>query len=119
MDFRRTDSAGAREPAINLPMPIVASILVLLAIQAVRSFVSDETDVELLLTFAFIPAQWSVAFGFAGPDQVVGAAVAGAGSAEQGSPSERSPNTWCGRPQRVRGPGSPTACCMARGCMSG
>ena len=55
-----------REPAINLPAPLVAFILLLLVIHAIREFLlADATDVSLLLGTGFIPAQWTVAFGWA------------------------------------------------------
>lgn len=46
-----------REPAFNLPGVVLACCLVLLAIQAIRGFVSDETDDWIIADFAFVPAR--------------------------------------------------------------
>lgn len=68
-----------REPAINVPAPLLVWIAFLAAIHAVRTLVlSDETDLRLLLEGAFLPAHWSLATGWASAEQVIGAAAAGA-----------------------------------------
>jgi membrane associated rhomboid family serine protease len=47
-----------RQPAFNLPMVVVASVAILLGIQAIRSLVlNPEQDFQVLLAFAFIPAR--------------------------------------------------------------
>jgi membrane associated rhomboid family serine protease len=51
-----------REPIFNIPAVVVASIGLVLAAHALRSVLSDETDLRLLLDLAFIPAQWTVAW---------------------------------------------------------
>ena len=48
-----------REPLFNIPPVIVAMLAVLALVHAVRTYVlSDEQDIEFLLTFAFIPARY-------------------------------------------------------------
>ena len=48
-----------REPAFNIPPIIVAVLAVLALIHAVRTYVlTDEQDMEFLLTFAFIPSRY-------------------------------------------------------------
>jgi membrane associated rhomboid family serine protease len=54
-----------REPAINLPPVVLWSILVLVAIEIGRAFLSVETETELLLLFAFIPARFDPGFQYA------------------------------------------------------
>ena len=51
-----------REPIFNIPTVVVAMIGLVLAAHAVRSLLSDESDFQLLLDFAFIPAQWTIAW---------------------------------------------------------
>jgi membrane associated rhomboid family serine protease len=51
-----TDS---REPIFNVPPVVVATVVVLLLVHALRMFVlTDEQDAEFLLAFAFIPARY-------------------------------------------------------------
>jgi membrane associated rhomboid family serine protease len=51
-----TDS---REPIFNVPPVVVATVVVLLLVHALRVFVlTDEQDAEFLLAFAFIPARY-------------------------------------------------------------
>ena len=62
-----------REPLFNIPPVIIAVLAVLVVIHAVRTvLLGGETDVELLLTFAFIPARYdtSVVLGGALPGGV-------------------------------------------------
>ena len=48
-----------REPLFNIPPVVVALLAVLALIHAVRTLaLSDERDIEFLLTFAFIPARY-------------------------------------------------------------
>jgi len=48
-----------REPLFNIPPVIVALIVVMALVHAVRTLLlSDEQNVEFLLTFAFIPARY-------------------------------------------------------------
>jgi len=51
-----------RQPVFNIPGIVVAAIGVLVLLHALRSVVSDEADLRLLLELAFIPAQWTVAW---------------------------------------------------------
>ena len=72
-------SKPQREPALNMPGLLAASIVALLAIQAVRGWLSEIGDIDLLVNLAFIPAPWSIALGIAGADDVVRVAGEGAG----------------------------------------
>jgi membrane associated rhomboid family serine protease len=48
-----------KEPMLNVPPPVLATVGVLIAVHAVRMLLlSDEQDLQLLLTFAFIPARY-------------------------------------------------------------
>lgn len=47
-----------REPVFNLPPVIVALSAVLIAVHALRQFVSENTDLQILLWAAFIPARY-------------------------------------------------------------
>lgn len=48
-----------KEPIFNMPPVVIATVLVLVLVHAVRSWVlTDEQDVLFLLTFAFIPARY-------------------------------------------------------------
>ena len=72
-----------REPAINLPGLILGFILVLIAIHAVRGWwLTPRTDVQLLFDAGFVPARWSLLFGFATPDDILREASAGIGDAD-------------------------------------
>jgi membrane associated rhomboid family serine protease len=52
-----TDS---REPIFNVPPVVVATVAVLLLVHAVRVLVlTDNQDIQFLLTFAFIPARYA------------------------------------------------------------
>jgi membrane associated rhomboid family serine protease len=47
------------EPMFNVPLVVIATVAVLVAIHAIRMLaLSDAEDVQLLLTFAFIPARY-------------------------------------------------------------
>ncbi len=48
-----------REPIFNMPPVVIATVAVLVLIHALRMFVlTDEQDLQFLLTFAFIPARY-------------------------------------------------------------
>src|ERR1700739_5095858 len=52
-------AAKSREPIFNIPAPIVASVAVLVLVHAVRLFLlTDEQDIDFVLTFGFIPARY-------------------------------------------------------------
>jgi membrane associated rhomboid family serine protease len=56
-----------REPIFNVPTVVMATVGVLVLVHAVRTFMlSDDQDVNFLLTFAFIPARYSADAGVAG-----------------------------------------------------
>lgn len=73
-------SGPAREPIFNLPASIFFSILVLVGIHALRLLLSDETDFQLLIDWAVIPARWAVEYGDVRTDEVLSAVQ---GSADQ------------------------------------
>jgi membrane associated rhomboid family serine protease len=48
-----------REPAFNIPLVIIAVLAVLALVHVVRTYgLSDQQDMEFLLTFAFIPSRY-------------------------------------------------------------
>jgi membrane associated rhomboid family serine protease len=52
-------AANPREPIFNVPVPIVASVAVLVLVHAVRVFLlTDEQDIDFVLAFGFIPARY-------------------------------------------------------------
>jgi membrane associated rhomboid family serine protease len=48
-----------REPVFNLPPVILALSAVLIAVHVLRQFISEETDLKVLLWGAFLPARYS------------------------------------------------------------
>ncbi|HWV54537.1 rhomboid family intramembrane serine protease [Pseudorhodoplanes sp.] len=52
------NSSTPREPIFNVPGVLVATIGALVVIHALRSLLSQEAEVEVLLLFAFIPARY-------------------------------------------------------------
>jgi membrane associated rhomboid family serine protease len=52
--------SGPNGPAINVPQAVLLLIAVLALIQLGRGFLSEEADQEFVLTFAFIPARYSL-----------------------------------------------------------
>jgi len=62
MEPMSSRAASRREPIFNVPTVVLACIGVLLAIHGLRSFLSVETDVGILLHLAFIPGQWTIAW---------------------------------------------------------
>ena len=72
--MRSSDDAGRREPAINMPTGLLVAIAILFAIQGVRTWIDDATDVQVLVDYAFIPAPWSIATGAATAESIVEAA---------------------------------------------
>jgi len=56
-----------REPIFNVPLVVIATVGVLVLVHAFRMFVlTDEEDVNFLLTFAFIPARYGTDTGVVG-----------------------------------------------------
>jgi membrane associated rhomboid family serine protease len=52
-------AANPREPIFNLPAPIVATVAVLVLVHVARILLlTDEQDVDFVLTFGFIPARY-------------------------------------------------------------
>jgi membrane associated rhomboid family serine protease len=67
-----------REPVFNLPGAVLATLLVLGAVHLVRTLVlADETDLQLLLNFAVIPARWTVAVDASRAAEILAAAGSG------------------------------------------
>lgn len=65
-----------REPVFNIPSIVIILLAVLAAIHAIRTLLlSDATNVEFLLTFAFIPARYD-------SQAVLGGILPGGGAAE-------------------------------------
>jgi len=65
-----------REPIFNIPTVVVALLFALAGVHLVRTLLlSTEQDVELLLTFAFIPARYDSSI-------VLGGALPGGGGAQ-------------------------------------
>ena len=65
-----------REPIFNIPTVVVALLFALAGVHLVRTLLlSSEQDVELLLTFAFIPARYDSSI-------VLGGALPGGGGAQ-------------------------------------
>lgn len=60
-----------REPAVNLPPFVLGWIALMLAIHGLREFADRESDLNVLLELAFIPARWSLALGYATPDELI------------------------------------------------
>jgi membrane associated rhomboid family serine protease len=50
--------SASREPVFNVPGVLVATLAALILIHAVRSLLSQDADIEVLLLFAFIPARY-------------------------------------------------------------
>lgn len=50
--------SAPREPIFNVPGVLVATLAALIVIQGVRSLMSQDAEIELLLLFAFIPARY-------------------------------------------------------------
>jgi membrane associated rhomboid family serine protease len=49
-----------REPVFNVPAVVIATVAALVLVHVLRTFaLSDEQDIEFLLSFAFIPARYS------------------------------------------------------------
>jgi membrane associated rhomboid family serine protease len=51
-----------REPMLNAPLVVVATILVLFAVHALRSVLGEAIDLGLVLDFGFVPARLTLAF---------------------------------------------------------
>src|SRR4051794_21673541 len=72
-----SSAAPGREPIFNLPAVVLACILVLVAIHALRSWaLAPETDLQALIDFAVVPARWSVALDASRSDEVLREAAA-------------------------------------------
>jgi membrane associated rhomboid family serine protease len=50
--------ATSREPVFNVPAVLVAVLAALVLVHAVRSLLSQDAEIEVLLLFAFIPARY-------------------------------------------------------------
>lgn len=72
--MRSPDGTAPREPAINMPTGLLVAIGLLFAVQGLRTWLDDLTDVQVLVDYAFIPASWSIATGVETADAVIEAA---------------------------------------------
>jgi membrane associated rhomboid family serine protease len=70
-------SASPREPVFNMPAVVVVTIGVLVALHALRSVLSEEADVRLVLDLAFIPAQWILAWDPARASELLASSAGG------------------------------------------
>jgi membrane associated rhomboid family serine protease len=69
---------GRREPIFNLPAVVTATVAVLVVIHAVRSaLLAPDTDLELLLDWAVVPARWTAAFDPSRAEAIVREAASG------------------------------------------
>jgi membrane associated rhomboid family serine protease len=73
-----------REPVFNMPAVVTVTIGVLVLLHVLRSVLSDEADLRLLLELAFIPAQWTVAWDPGAASEILAQAAGQAGDAENG-----------------------------------
>ena len=57
----------SREPIFNVPLAVLATVVVLVLVHVVRMFfLTDEQDAEVILAFAFIPARFGTDAGITG-----------------------------------------------------
>lgn len=70
--FPNPPSPSTRQPILNLPPVVTAMVAVLIGIQAARGFLSPDTDLQIILDFAFFPVRET------SPDVFAGVAPAGA-----------------------------------------
>jgi len=75
-----------REPILNLPAAITLGVLGLVGIHALRLLLSEDTDFQLIIDWAVVPARWAVAYGGARIQEVIGALNQGDVSEEALSP---------------------------------
>jgi membrane associated rhomboid family serine protease len=61
LPVRTRPLARSSQPILNLPPVIAAISAILVLIHVVRAFVDDDTDLQILLWFAFIPARYDAA----------------------------------------------------------
>jgi membrane associated rhomboid family serine protease len=69
--MRSSPTRPAREPILNLPAAVAFGVLALVAIHAGRLLLSEDTDFQLIIDWAVIPARWSVAFGGVQAEEVM------------------------------------------------
>ena len=77
-----------REPVLNVPLVVVATIAVLALIHGGREFLGDEAELRLVFDLAFVPARLAAALG-ADPEALIEAARQGRGGAEGLDPAQR------------------------------
>ncbi len=71
MDTPASHRTGT-EPIFNLPATVLAWILIMLGVHAVRTWLlSEATDVELLIDWAFVPLRWTAAYGGLAPGDIL------------------------------------------------
>jgi membrane associated rhomboid family serine protease len=73
----------AREPIFNVPGIVLASILLMAAIHAIRMVaLSDFEDFQLLVDWAVVPVRWTAAFGGIRPEEIFAAISGSTGEPE-------------------------------------
>jgi membrane associated rhomboid family serine protease len=77
---------ASRQPIINAPRVIVGLILALILIHLLRSFGSDASDIDILLSFGFVPARVALALD---PERYSDIAARAVEELAVGSPSQR------------------------------
>lgn len=78
------EQRSPREPIFNLPGSVLAAVLALVGLHAVRSWlISDFDDFRLLIDWAVVPARWAVSFGGVSPDAI----LAAVGPGPEGTPT--------------------------------
>jgi membrane associated rhomboid family serine protease len=59
-DLTEQSEANPKEPIFNIPAVVVATVAVLVLVHAARTFLlTDQQDIEFVLSFGFIPARYS------------------------------------------------------------
>ncbi len=74
---------AAHPPIFNLPSMVLATILALVGIHALRGFLDDATDFAILLDFAVVPARWSVALDVVSVEDVLKRLAAEGGARDE------------------------------------
>ncbi len=66
MNYANFPPEARREPAFNLPPVIIVLSAIMIAVHAVRYFLPQEADLNVLLWAAFLPARYSAVPGLSG-----------------------------------------------------
>jgi membrane associated rhomboid family serine protease len=71
-----------QEPIFNIPTPVLLLVASFVLIHTLRLLLPDETDLDVLLQFAFVPARFSHDMGLLTPEELVRRAAEGLGEAQ-------------------------------------